>query len=137
MRLLVRPQEERPAARELGRVFKILAGQMEPPPEEPCRKCVRLYGLFTGELAEANKDIADHYADAEYASAGVEGAAETIKLLAEYGCIPEGLVRDTDEAMKRIQGEDYDKDDVEAVAEAIGDFPILDAVAAFCRGTTA
>ncbi|MDG7022986.1 MAG: hypothetical protein JRN45_00535 [Nitrososphaerota archaeon] len=121
-----------------SQVFGAIVEGVEQPPEEPCHKAIRLYGIFTSEMGNAQDSLGDSFADAGYAAADVLNAADTVKLMARDGCISEGFVKDIDEAVSKISGDEgfYDKEDVESAINDIMNMSdrILEDVVVRCLG---
>jgi len=150
MRISVRAQESG-SAKELGRVFRVLTGQLELPPEEPCRRCIRLYGFLSSESSKADDSINDGNASAGYAAEDVLTVADSIIQLAELGCIPIGFKADVEQARKPLGTpefdaleEDYSSDsEGKKIVEGVNDefvemrVKVLDEIAAFCQKGTA
>lgn len=129
-------ESETPAQKALTRVFRQAVEGVQHTPEEPCHKCIRLYGIFTSDMNSAYGSIGDHYADAGYAASDVLEAADDIKLQVKEGCIDQGFVADVDQVITMIRGsEDFDKDDVEKALDQLDELTdkILDAVVEKCR----
>jgi hypothetical protein len=128
------PQTRR--QRELTTMFNVAVLGMKQPPEEPCHKCVRLYGIYTGEMSTAYRSVEDSFADAGYASSDALNASDTIKLMAKEGCLTSAVDQDVDEIVKKITEANegnFGKDDVERALDELQEIPVLEEVVKTCK----
>lgn len=142
MRLVMRQAPEW-QEKAWSQVFSAVVEGVKAPPEEPCHKCVRIYGILASEFSTALDSVNDSSANVGYAAADALNAADTVRLLAKLECIPEGFIADVDEAVHKIREdehavaqEEYDKEDVEEAVNQMINFSdrILEAVVAKCKG---